>query len=92
MAWQRFKLEPTRRKRSIAAIKKSSKERYLLPNVLIPEEKPDSEVFCRHILAIPHDQFADTSEHNIFDRLRRDATQVDHENRSIPHPVIVIYQ
>ena len=61
---------------------------HLLPNVLISEEEPGAEVFCRHVLAVPHDQLADTGEHDVLDRLRRDPAEIDHENRSVSHPVI----
>lgn len=69
-------------------MRKEEKETYLLPDVLVSEEEPDAEVLCSHVLTVQDDQLADPSEHNILDRLRRDAAQIDHKNRSIPHPVI----
>lgn len=81
--------QPICRKRS--AVKYSNtkeNEPHLLPNVLISEEEPGAKVFCRHVLTVTDDQFADTSEQDVFDRLRRDAAEIDHENRSISHPVM----
>lgn len=59
---------------------------HLLPNVFIPEEEPDAEVLCGYILAVPDDQLANSSEHDILDRLRRDAAQFDHKYRGVSHP------
>ena len=64
------------------------KETHLLPDVLVSEKEPDAEVLCSYVLTVQDDQLADSSEHNILDRLRRDAAQIDHQNRSISHPVI----
>ena len=61
---------------------------HLLPDVLISKEEPDTEVLCGYVFTIQDDQLADSSEHDILDRFGRDATQVDHKNRSISHPVI----
>ena len=65
---------------------RDSNETHFLPNVFIPEEEPDAEVLCSYILAVPDDQLADSSKHNILDRLRRDATQFDHKDRGVSHP------
>ena len=61
---------------------------HLLSNVLISKEKSNAEVFGSNVLTVPNDQFADSSEHDVFDGLRCDAAQVRYEDRGISHPAI----
>jgi hypothetical protein len=61
---------------------------YLFPNIPISEEEPRAEILGSDVFTVPDDQFADASEHDILDGLRRDTAQIDHENRGVSHPII----
>ena len=61
---------------------------HLFSHVLIPEEKPGTQVFFGDIVAVNDDKLTDAGEHNVLYGLGRDALQPYHQDSGVSHPNI----
>jgi hypothetical protein len=60
----------------------------LFPYVLIPKEEARSEIFFTDIQPIDNDKRANAAQDEILDDLRRETSQLKHENLGVSHPKV----